>query len=27
VPMTEIGRAMAAIGERSATGRVVVTIR
>src|SRR4029453_2293128 len=26
-PMTEIGRAMAAIGDRSATGRVVVTIR
>jgi NADPH2:quinone reductase len=27
MPMAEIGRAMAAIGERSATGRVVVTIR
>ena len=27
VPMTEIRRAMAAIGERTATGRVVVTIR
>ena len=27
VPMAEIGRAMAAIGERSATGRVVVTVR
>ncbi|MGF2076003.1 hypothetical protein [Enterococcus casseliflavus] len=27
VPMTEIGRAMAAIGERTASGRVIVTIR
>ena len=27
VPMTEIGRGMAAIGERTASGRVIVTIR
>jgi NADPH2:quinone reductase len=27
LPMTEVRRAMAAIGDRSATGRVVVTIR
>ena len=27
VPMTEIGRAMAAIGERTASGRVIITIR